>query len=164
MKTPFKLGVYIPATKTVCTDIEQCEQQNPSLEPGKLYEADLTIEPRTPFTPQDTPTKIYNIIQAIRQQYPGVIINYIYISDDGKHVKVQMFDTPGWRLIAVLILILAIAIVSYTIVNMVIRFLDVHLPEGPPTPKDPYFWLMIATAITLPAVGVGYLVKQVKKR
>jgi len=164
---PFELGIRMPTTGTICTGVDECKRKNPTLEPGRLYEVELVVEPRTPFTPQDIPTKLYNIIQAVRQQYPGVIINYIYISDDGKHVKVQMFDTPGWELIVVLILILAIAIVSYKIVELVINYLEEHAPQippPPPSPKSPYFWLLVAIAVTLPSVGVGYLVGQIKKR
>ena len=87
-------GFRVPMTTTLCKD-KECKSDI-MIEPGILYEIEAEVIPKTPFSPSDIPSKLYAVLQAIRKKYPGVIITYLGISEDGKKVTIQLYDAGQW--------------------------------------------------------------------
>ena len=159
----FGVGVRIPVSNVVakCSG-DECKNLNITMSMGEIYEARIKVVPKSPISPNDIPSKVYAAISAVRKQYPGVIINYISVSDDGSEVIVQMFDQPPrlgfWMIVAVLALILAILIVSYEIAYMIIY------GGGATSPRSPLFWAILGAGIALPTFSIAYLVRSFRKK
>ena len=159
----YSVGVRVPVTQLIakCSG-EECRNVNVPIEMGKIYEVRAKVTPKTPFTPNDIPDKLYSVISSVRKQYPGVIINYISVSEDGSEVIVQLFDPKGslgfYAIIAVLILILAILVVAYEIGYMLIY------GGGRMKPSNPFFWLTLGAGIAVPVFSVAYLIRSFKRK
>ena len=157
----FKVGYRYPATATICKGRE-CEEAHPVLELGRIYEAEVTVSVSGFLSTPTLAERAYIAIRELRKKYPGVSINYIEVTEkEGNYrVVVQMFD-PQLRaqaipigIIIVLSLILAILLVSYTIIDTVIRYM-------PEMPKTKYFWwAILGIAGTATA---GYVISQIKR-
>jgi len=159
---PFEAGFRYATPVTVCTGREQCESLNPPMELGRIYEMEAEVS-YTGFAPSDAPGRLWEVVKGVRKKYPGVGINYVWISDDGTRVIIQVFDPGarplGWQLIAVLVLILAILIAGAVILNMVLRATEEHLPPMPPSAKKAFWYVVLAAAAALSA---GYLIRSVR--
>jgi hypothetical protein len=158
------VGVRFPTTKVLCSSKEECQRKGVIMKPGVVYEAVIKIDGQ--FDPNETMAKMYEALKAVRQKYPGVIINYVSIGNDGQTIIIQMFDTPGWQLIAVLLLILGILFVVYKITQLIVKWFEISFPTEEER-KD--FWnaaeaLMWGVAISLPIGGVAYLIDKMKKK
>lgn len=158
------VGVRFPAKKVLCSSETECRNKGPTMKPGVVYEAVIKIGGK--FDPNETMARMYEAIRAVRQRYPGVIINYVAMQTDGQTVIIQMFDTPGWQLIAVLLLILGILFVAYKITQLVVKWFEISFPTEEER-KD--FWnaveaLMWGVAIALPIGGAAYLIDKIKKK
>ena len=160
----FEIGYKLPVEKSVCTSEEECRSKDPKIVPGYVYEVNAVIEPGTPFTPSDIPSKVYALIMKTRQEYPGIIINYISISDDGSNLVMQVSD-QGWvSLIPYIIMAIIIFVGTYYVLkelNILLGTLKSTLPP-PSGPTSPTWWMLLGIGIAVPAIAIGYLVKSIR--
>jgi len=125
-----KTGMYIPITRPeqeiVCTSKTECENLSPIIEYGKLYE--ITVELKEPVNTSDIATRLADAILQVRRRWPGVSINYIEISDDGKQIRMQIFDPRpqfGAQTIPVAVIVYAACFIAVLIAMKVTGFMDV---------------------------------------
>jgi len=162
----FEVGIKYVPNQTVCKDLGECKAENPSLEPGVIYEARAKVESPVPWVKPEGHDELWEVFKKVRSQYPGVAINYLYADEDG-NVVIQMFDPGGelapYAIIAILALILTIGIVSLMILKYVT---EVTIPTvGKEVPKPPFGgkWLWVVGAVCATAVSVGYLMRSFRK-
>lgn len=158
------VGVRFPATKVLCSSETECKNKGPTMKPGVVYEAVIKIDRQ--FDPNETMTRMYDAIKAVRQRYPGVIINYVATGTDRQTIIIQMFDQPSWQLIAVLLLILGILFVTYKIAQLIVKWYEIAFPSEEER-KD--FWKAVedflkGVAISLPIAAIAYLIGNIKKK
>ncbi len=168
----FETGIRYPVQTMVCTadgsesDINaKCNQ---TFLPGKIYEIQYTVNPGIK---QEDVGKMYDLIKQIESRYPGIGINYISVSDDGRTVTVQVFDPEELAIPVIAIVIIAIAVAitaifTYLSVTKVVTFLGELLQHIPKPPSSPWmgalFWGSISLAIG--GAGLYMVVKSLKKK
>ena len=160
----FEVGYKLPTEKVVCTSEEECRSEDPKIIPGYVYEVNAVVEPGTPLTPSDIPSKMYALIMKTRQEYPGVIINYISVSDDGSHFTMQVSDVGWVSLIPYIIFAIIIFVGTYYVLkelNILIGELKGTLPP-PSSPTSPTWWILLGIGVAVPAIAIGYLVRSIK--
>jgi len=152
----FKVGVRFLAREPVCKDAEDCKSKNPSIVPGTIYEARVKLTARVPWAAPEGLPKLWETIKGVRRKYPGICINYLEASDDGKSVIIQLFDPEAERLggpyylLAVLALILGILIATIVVLKLTFAGL----------PREKWWWYLVAAGGA--AVAVGYLIRSVR--
>jgi len=128
--------------------------------PGYIYEVQYTVEPAIK---KEDAGKAYELLKRVEEKIPGIGINYMGISDDGKTVIFQIFDPPITpELVATIIallklaLVLAIAYVVVTGVKAVVELVAGKIPT-PPSWVGDVFWV----GVTVVLIGGGaYLIRR----
>jgi hypothetical protein len=128
--------------------------------PGYIYEVQYTVDPAIK---REDVGKAYDLLMKIEEKIPGIGLNYMGISDDGKTVIFQIFDPPiAPELVAAVItllklaLILAIAYVVVTGVKAIVELVAGKIPT-PPSWAGDIFWIGVAVVL----IGGGaYLIRR----
>jgi hypothetical protein len=128
--------------------------------PGYIYEVQYTVNPA--ISREDV-GKAYDLLMRIEEKIPGIGLNYMGISDDGKTVIFQIFDPPiAPELVAAVItllklaLVLAIAYVVVTGVKAIVELVAGKIPTPPEWLGD-IFWIGVAVVL----IGGGaYLIRR----
>jgi len=168
----FEAGIRYPVQTLVCTaggsETDINAKCNQTFLPGKIYEIQYTVNPGIK---REDLGKMYDLIKQIESRYPGIGINYISVSDDGKTVTVQVFDPEelGINLVAIVIIVIFVAITAifnYLTVTKVVTFLGELgriVPKPPPSPwMGALFWGSISLAIG--GAGLYMIAKSLKKK
>ncbi len=161
----FEVGVKLPVGKIVCEGVDKCKDSNPSFELGRVYEIRANITPGTPLTPSDIPHKVWALIAKTREEYPGIIINYLAVSDDGSQITIQVVDQGGYMIIAYIILAIVVFVGLHYVLNDLVVLTETvgkHLPTPPTGPAGTAVWVMVALGAS--AVGLGYLIRSFRKK
>jgi len=142
-----KIGFRVTGREEVVSENDEEVLKHVAFEPGVVYEVRAVIEPRGGKPPEEL---LYEVVRAVRREYPGIVINYIELKKrgDGKYeAVVQVFDDPGagWQLIIILALL--------AILGTIIYFTVVKITEvvAPPTMNI----LLIGLAILLAGIGIA---------
>ena len=141
-----------------CSSREEClEKCDKPIKPCFIYTFKLVIEP--PIKKEEA-WRFYDVIRIFHSRHPGIIINYLEVSDDGKTIIVQVFDPPQQELgvpsIVWVLLALTAALVAAGFFLDKFRAFVLTLKELIPTPPkyiQPFLW----GAITLIAFGFGFM-------
>jgi len=144
----FSVGVRYGVEEYVCRSKEECESKEPDLVPGYVYEVRAVLDSPVPwFRPEGLGT-LWEVLKAVRRQYPGISFNYLEVSDDGKTVIIQLFDSPltWWQVVIILALVLGVAWLAVR----ALEILTTYIPKAPP-----WIWSVVA------AVAVGGTVASV---
>ena len=131
-------------------DLEQSKQR--MLRSGVIYEA--TIEFQNPIQEQYMAQAMYQALQRLKSQYPGININYIEVN--GNKMTIQFYDAPvPVAVYIVLALIIALVLaVAYAgqVIGATIK--EIIMAPGEALRKLPPY-LSIPLAITFAGVGIG---------
>ena len=149
MGTVLEVGIRNPFLTPICSSMEECKAKDPQFEMGKLFGVKAKIEPRVnlPINQLTGPDRLWAMISHVRKNYPGVIITYVRVDDDG-WVELQMVDSPvAISTIAFAVIVLGILIAAYYVITQLII-----LTAGGPT--SPWWWVMWGVA-GLMIVGVA---------
>lgn len=155
-----EVGIKFDIKESLCQSKEECEELNPVFELGKIYE--IYVETNAEMDP----SRIYDVIKAVRREYPSISINYIKI--EGNKAWIQVFDPAPQRLgaiaiIAVLTLILGILIAGSFFIEKMTIFVRTVGEEARKTvpPPPPWMWYVVATVAV--AASVGGVIAAVKE-
>jgi len=124
------------------------------VEPKVVYQVEARVDP-----PIRETGRLYDFLRALESKYPGIGVNYIEVSDDGRTVTLQLFDPPGitGALVAKIAELVILAIIAYFAVQAIvnIRLLVELLLKALAIPEwiAPVIWLGAGIA----AVGGGLL-------
>jgi hypothetical protein len=145
--------------------LDELRTRTETFEPGLVYQLVFELEP-----PISDVSRVYEFFKYIELKYPGIGLNYIGVSDDGRKVVLQLFDPPviAKMLIAVVVIAIATAIISYfatqfvKAVTVLVEKL-IPIPPLPPPPKElaPVVWIGVTAALT--GLGAYLLSKAFKK-
>ena len=128
--------------------------------PGYIYEVQYTVDPAVR---REDVGKAYDLLMKIEEKIPGIGINYMGISDDGKTVVFQVFDPPiAPELLGAiiglikLVIVLVIAYVVVTNIRAIVELIGSKIPTPPPWASD-IFWIGVSVVL----IGGGaYLIKR----
>jgi hypothetical protein len=124
------------------------------VEPKVIYQVEARVDP-----PISETGRLYDFLRALEAEYPGIGVNYIEVSDDGRTVTLQLFDPPGitGAAIAKIVELIILAIIAYFAVQAIlnIRLLVELLLRALAIPEwiAPVIWLGVGIAV----VGGGLL-------
>jgi len=152
MGTVLEVGIRNPYLIPICSSMEECKAKDPQFEMGKLFGVKAKIEPRVnlPWTQLTGPDRLWAMISHVRKNYPGVIITYVRVGDDG-WVELQMVDSPvAISTIVFATIVLGILIAAYFVITQLII-----LTAG--GPSSPWWWVTWGIAATL-LTGAAYKV------
>jgi len=159
-----EIGLRFPMTDVECEGVEACKSADPVFELGKIYEVEVDLSGTASLSDGDAAERLYDAIKSLRREYPGIGINYAYVSNDGSKVIVQMFDPQEkllvYKVIIVLALILGILFVSYKIINMVIRSVAAFAMEFRGFLIQVPWWVWAAVAVAAVSVSIAATVKR----
>lgn len=170
MSVVLEVGAPAPNLTPICTSKEECESMDPKFEMGVIYGIKAKVEPRInlPWTQLTGPDRLWAMISYVRQNYPGIIITYVKVTDYG-WVELQMVDSPvAVSTIVFAAIVLGILIASAIVINQLVILVSRTLP--PPTgPSSPTWWilwgiagLLIAGAAVKLAGVPGKIAKAIK--
>jgi hypothetical protein len=123
-----------------------------TVKPGLVYEFVFWVRPGI----RDV-GNMYEFLKELERKLPGIGINYIEVSDDGRVVRVQMFDPPELKYVAIIVVAIALVLVSYfgyLAIERITALGEKIVYMFPPVPPEfaPYFWGVIIFAIGCVAV------------
>ena len=133
----FSVGVRYRVEEYVCRSKEECESKEPDLVPGYVYEVRAVLDSPVPWFRPEGLGALWEALKAVRRQYPGISFNYLEVSDDGKSVIIQLFDSPlsWWQVVIILALLIAVGWTA-------IKFFEMLISSLPPLP--PWIWGVVA--------------------
>jgi len=127
------------------------------IEPGYVYEVNYLLTRSVSGNEE----RLYDVFKSLETAYPGIGVNYVGVSADGKTVTFQIFDPPGVSGVVIAFIIIAIAtaiiaVFTYLGIEKVTTFFGGALPPPPREgPVSTAFW----AALTVAVAGVGtYLI------
>ena len=166
----FEVGTRLKTEEhvTECRSEEECSGKTVELEMGRVYEFRARFEAAVPWAEPEGMDQLWEALKAVRREYPGVAVNYIYVSDDGKEVIIQVFDPKALiapviiSIIKLLIIFVGLAVVTY-LVYLVVTAIgkEVIQPVTEKIPKAPP-WIWYAVGIGGTAVAVGFLIRSIR--
>jgi len=176
-----RVGVYLPIKyvekEVTCTEESECRNKSPFIETGKIYE--ITARLKDPVDPKEAFSKISDAIIQVRKKWPGISINWIEISDDGKEIRMQIFDPRPPEVeaqsITVAVIVIAIAIISvmaaayfFGVIDLLKMTVGVFYQPPPPESapiQDKLLYYTKQFALPIGIIGVStYLVIKAIKR
>jgi hypothetical protein len=88
------------------------------IEPKVVYQVEARVDP-----PIRETGGLYDLLRALEAKYPGIGVNYIEVSDDGRKVTLQLFDPPGITGVAIaeIVKYIVLAIIVYFLVQLVVN-------------------------------------------
>ena len=133
----FSVGVRYRVEEYVCRSKEECESKEPDLVPGYVYEVRAVLDSPVPWFRPEGLGALWEALKAVRRQYPGISFNYLEVSDDGKSVIIQLFDSPiaWWQVVIILALVLGVAWLAVR----ALEILTTYIPKAPP-----WIWGVVA--------------------
>jgi hypothetical protein len=128
--------------------------------PGYIYEIQYTVNPAIN---REDAGKAYDLLMKIEEKIPGIGINYMGISDDGKTVVFQVFDPPiAPELVSAIIALIQIALIAFaayvvvTNIKAIVELVAGKIPTPPPWVGG-IFWIGLSVVL----IGGGaYLIKR----
>ena len=154
----FSVGVRYSVEEYVCRSKEECESKEPDLVPGYVYEVRAVLDSPVPWFRPEGLGALWEALKAVRRQYPGISFNYLEVSDDGKTVIIQLFDSPlsWWQIVIILALIIAAGWTA-------IKFFEMLISLLPPIP--PWIWDVVAVvAVGGTVASVLTAISRLKRR
>jgi hypothetical protein len=140
------------------------ESVTDKIAPGYIYEFQFTVDPAVKKEDLD---KAYDLLMALESRIPGIGVNYMGISDDGKTVIFQVFDPPvAPEIIGLILKVVAavvVAVFAYLIIvniKAITELIMGKLPTPPPWTGG-LFW----TGLSIILIGGGiYLASRAIKK
>lgn len=166
----FEVGVRLRTEEEVltCRSEEECRGKTVELEMGRVYEFRARFESAVPWAKPEGVTQLWEALKAVRREYPGVAVNYIYASDDGREVIIQVFDPKALiapviiSVIKLLIIFVGLSVVAY-LTYLVVTAVGKEIVQpvtGKVPPAPPWIWYAVGIGGT--AVAVGFLIRSIK--
>ena len=142
---------------------DNAESVTDKIAPGYIYEIQYTVDPAVKKEDLD---KAYDLLIALESRIPGIGVNYMGISDDGKTVVFQIFDPPiAPEVIGLILKVIAIvvaAVFAYLIVVNIKAIVELIMGKLPTPPEEIGWIFWIGLSLVLIGGGV-YLVRKTFK-
>ena len=154
------VGLRYPVAVKVCESGGSSEEVMRAcvelVRPGYVYEVRYTLTGSV----SGREGLLYEVLRQVESTYPGIGVNYVGVSGDGREVVFQVFDPPGISGIVVALVVVAIAVAIFSVfAYLSVERVVVLLSGFPPAPEPvrAAFWTAVAVAVA----GVGaYLVSR----
>jgi hypothetical protein len=146
---------------------EGVESITEMIKPGLMYEFIFVVRPEIREV-----GNMYGFLKDLESRLPGIGVNYIEVSDDGKVVTVQVFDPPGvypaveLKYIAYIIMAIAAVIIAYfgwRAIDRITALVERIVLLVPPVPAEwaPYFWGVVL--FTIGCIGVYLVIRALRR-